>query len=59
MTASMYDEGLPKTAANFAALGYHPGFGMTATLPRIVGHQTAQWLFYTGKRLPGDFPWPG
>ena len=43
-----------RLAANFAALGYHPGFGMTATLPRIVGHQTAQWLFYTGKRLPGD-----
>ena len=27
---------------------------MTATLPRIVGHQTAKWLFYTGKRVPGE-----
>lgn len=43
-----------RLSANFAALGYHPGFGMTATLPRIVGHQKAQWLFYTGERLPGD-----
>ncbi|MCC6535084.1 MAG: enoyl-CoA hydratase/isomerase family protein [Burkholderiales bacterium] len=43
-----------RLAANFAALGYHPGFGMTFTLPRLVGHQAARWLFYTGKRLPGD-----
>lgn len=43
-----------RLAANFAALGYHPGFGMTVTLPRVVGHQKAQWLFYTGERLPGD-----
>ena len=31
-------------AANFTAMGYHPGFGMTVTLPRIVGHQRARWL---------------
>ncbi|MCC7486159.1 MAG: enoyl-CoA hydratase/isomerase family protein [Burkholderiales bacterium] len=43
-----------RLAANFCALGYHPGFGLTATLPRLVGHQKAQWLFYTGRRLPGD-----
>ena len=43
-----------RLAANFCALGYHPGFGMTVTLPRLVGHQTAKWLFLTGKRLPGD-----
>lgn len=43
-----------RLAANFCALGYHPGFGMTFTLPRIVGHQTAKWLCLTGKRLPGD-----
>lgn len=43
-----------RLAANFAALGYHAGFGMTATLPRLVGAQTAQWLFYTGRRVPGD-----
>ena len=43
-----------RLAANFTALGYHPGFGMTATLPRLVGNQRAQWLMYTGRRLPGD-----
>ena len=43
-----------RLAANFCALGYHPGFGMTYTLPRAVGHQTAKWLFMTGRRVPGD-----
>jgi enoyl-CoA hydratase/carnithine racemase len=43
-----------RLAANFAAMGYHPGFGMTVTLPRLVGHQTAKWLFLTGKRIPGE-----
>jgi len=43
-----------RLAANFCAMGYHPGFGMTATLPRVVGHQKAKWLFLTGKRIPGD-----
>jgi enoyl-CoA hydratase/carnithine racemase len=43
-----------RLAANFTALGYHPGFGLTATLPRVIGYQKAQWLFYTGRRLPGD-----
>ena len=43
-----------RLAANFTAMGYHPGFGMTVTLPRIVGHQRARWLFLTGKRIPGE-----
>jgi enoyl-CoA hydratase/carnithine racemase len=43
-----------RLAANFTAMGYHPGFGMTVTLPRVIGHQRAKWLFLTGKRLPGD-----
>jgi len=43
-----------RLAANFTAMGYHPGFGMTVTLPRVVGHQRARWLFLTGKRIPGD-----
>jgi enoyl-CoA hydratase/carnithine racemase len=43
-----------RLAANFCAMGYHPGFGMTATLPRIVGLQRAKWLFLTGKRIPGE-----
>ena len=43
-----------RLAANFTAMGYHPGFGMTVTLPRVIGHQRAKWLFLTGKRIPGD-----
>ena len=43
-----------RLAANFAALGYHPGFGLTVTLPRLVGHQTARWLMLSGRRVPGD-----
>jgi enoyl-CoA hydratase/carnithine racemase len=41
-------------AANFNRLGFHPGFGLTVTLPRLVGPQRAAWLFYTGRRIPGD-----
>ena len=41
-------------AANFARLGFHPGFGLTATLPRLIGAQRAALLFYTGRRVPGD-----
>jgi enoyl-CoA hydratase/carnithine racemase len=41
-------------SANFARLGFHPGFGLTATLPRLVGPQQAALLFYTGRRVPGD-----
>jgi len=43
-----------RLAANFAAMGYHPGFGLTVTLPRPVGPQTARWLFLTGRRVTGD-----
>ena len=43
-----------RLAANFTAMGYHPGFGMTATLPRVIGHQRAKWMFLTGKRIPGE-----
>jgi enoyl-CoA hydratase/carnithine racemase len=41
-------------SANFTRLGFHPGFGLTATLPRLVGMQTAAMLMYTGRRVPGD-----
>ena len=41
-------------SANFNRLGFHPGFGLTATLPRLVGVQQATLLFYTGRRIPGD-----
>jgi enoyl-CoA hydratase/carnithine racemase len=43
-----------KFAANFSQLGFHPGFGITATLPRVVGQQKAlEWLL-TGERFNGE-----
>lgn len=39
--------------ANFNRLGFHPGFGLSVTLPRVVGEQQAAMLFYTGLRLNG------
>src|SRR6195256_5123772 len=41
-------------SANFNRLGFHPGFGLTATLPRLVGQQQAALLFYTGRRISGS-----
>ena len=41
-------------AANFAKLGIHPGFGLTVTLPAIVGQQAANLMFLTGRRLKGE-----
>lgn len=40
-------------SANFARLGFHPGFALTATLPDLVGDQHARRLFYTGVRIDG------
>jgi enoyl-CoA hydratase/carnithine racemase len=40
-------------AANFTRLGFHPGFSLTYTLPRLVGQQKANLLFYTGRRIDG------
>ena len=41
-------------AANFALLGIHHGFGMTVTLPAVVGQQRALELLYTGRRVKGE-----
>lgn len=40
--------------ANFTRLGFHPGFGLSVTLPRLVGQQHAALLFYTGRRIDGQ-----
>ncbi len=40
-------------SANFSRLGFHQGFGLSVTLPLIVGHQRAIELLYTGKRISG------
>ena len=41
-------------SVNFNRLGFHPGFGLSVTLPRLVGVQQAALLSYTGRRIPGD-----
>lgn len=41
-------------AANFVKIGIHPGFGLTHTLPRLIGQQAAALLLYTGRRIKGD-----
>lgn len=40
--------------ANFTRLGFHPGFGLSHTLPRIVGQQHAIDMLYTGRKVLGD-----
>jgi enoyl-CoA hydratase/carnithine racemase len=40
--------------ANFVKLGFHPGFGLTHTLPRVIGQQRANLMFYTGRRIDGE-----
>ena len=42
-----------KFTANFTRLGIHPGFGLTYTLPRLIGHQKASLMFLTGRRVGG------
>jgi enoyl-CoA hydratase/carnithine racemase len=41
-------------SANFARLGFHHGFGLSVTLPLVVGHQAALDLLYTGRRIPAE-----
>ena len=41
-------------AANFVKLGFHPGFGITHTLPRVVGPQRAALMCLTGRRVKAE-----
>jgi len=41
-------------SANFARLGFHQGFGLSVTLPDVIGRQRALELLYTGRRVKGD-----
>lgn len=41
-------------SANFTRLGFHPGFGLTYTLPALIGKQQAHLMMYTGRRIGGE-----
>jgi enoyl-CoA hydratase/carnithine racemase len=41
-------------AANFVKLGFHPGFGLTHTLPRLIGPTKAELMCLTGRRVKAE-----
>jgi enoyl-CoA hydratase/carnithine racemase len=41
-------------SANFTKLGFHPGFGLTVTLPELIGSHAAALLFFTSRRIKGE-----
>ena len=41
-------------AANFSRLGFHPGFALSVTLPRLVGVQHATDLLLSGRTVNAD-----
>ena len=41
-------------SVNFNRIGIHPGFGLTHTLPALIGTQQAALLLYTGRRIDGS-----
>jgi enoyl-CoA hydratase/carnithine racemase len=45
--------------ANFVKLGFHPGFALTHTLPRLIGAQRAALMFLTARRFKPEevLPW--
>ena len=38
-------------SANFVKLGFHPGFGISFTLARLIGEQKAALMMLTGRRV--------
>ena len=40
-------------AANFVKLGLHQGFGLSVTLPRLIGERHANRMLYSGRRVDG------
>jgi enoyl-CoA hydratase/carnithine racemase len=40
--------------ANFVKLGIHQGFGLSVTLPRLIGQQAAALMLLTGRRVSGE-----
>jgi enoyl-CoA hydratase/carnithine racemase len=45
--------------SNFVKLGFHPGFGITHTLPRLIGPTRAALMCLTGRRVKAEeaLPW--
>lgn len=41
-------------AANFVKLGIHQGFGLSVTLPRLIGEQQAALMLLSGRRVTGE-----
>ena len=41
-------------AGNFVKLGIHPGFGISHTLPRLIGQQKAGLMLLTGRRVKAE-----
>jgi enoyl-CoA hydratase/carnithine racemase len=46
-------------SANFVRLGFHPGFALTHTLPRLLGEQRAAWMMLSAERTKAEvaFGW--
>lgn len=43
-----------RLSANFTKLGFHPGFGLSVTLPRAIGRQAAAMMLLTSRRMGGE-----
>lgn len=41
-------------SANFVRLGFHPGFAITATLPRAIGEVRAGWMMLSAERVKAE-----
>ncbi len=41
-------------SANFVSLGFHAGFGISYSLPYVVGNQNASLMLLTGRRVKPD-----
>ncbi|WP_433303357.1 enoyl-CoA hydratase/isomerase family protein [Actinoplanes sp. CA-030573] len=47
-------EASTRFVANFARLGFHQGFGLSVTLPALVGRQAAADMLLTARRVGGE-----
>ncbi|BCJ40711.1 enoyl-CoA hydratase [Actinoplanes ianthinogenes] len=47
-------EAATRFQANFGKLGFHAGFGLSVTLPELIGRQKATDMMLTARRVGGD-----